>query len=791
MKSGNKKMNIEGSDDFQAPEEDPKAGQRTGRTGAAWKWLFGLTLLGAVVGVYSPALNGGFVWDDDAWTTGAEALYQEASGLWRIWTEPTAMQQYYPVTATTFWMDYHLWGWWTLPYHLQNVLLHACAALLFWRLLLRLQAPAAWLAACVFALHPVMAESVAWITERKNVLSMVLFLAALLAYDRFSSFSAQEGALRPRRRGMYGLALLLFCGALLAKVTAFALPPVILLLGWWKRGSVRWRADVLPTLPFFILSIGVGYGVGWLETHHVGAKGDLFGLPWPERVLVAGRAFWFYAGKLLAPVRQCFFYPRWDLDASSPWQWLFPLSAAGFVVGIWLARHRIGRGLPTAVFYFAGTLFPVLGLLDVYGMLFAQVADHWVYLSSLGVITAAVGLLAHLADRWRKPALVPAAAALLLPVLGGLTWIQARQYKDAETLLRTTLKKNPDSWISHNNLGGLLYDRGQWDEAMVHFREALKRRPDYPEAINNLALILFKKGEADQAMAFYRRTLEGTPSDYLRLKAQEGLANALVATGRAAEAVPLYENALSADPESHESHNNLGVALLELGRVDEAIGHLRKALELRPEYADACNNLGITFFRTGKIEEALANFRQAIERYPDQAEAFGKLGETLLAKGQVSEALAVCRAALEIRPDYPSALFTYGNALLFNGQSAEAAAHFERALAMTPQDIMVLNNLAWVLATSQDDAVRDGLRALTLARQASQLSGAGHPVILKTLAAAEAECGRFSNAVDISGQALSLAQAAGDASLTESIRKALDAYLRGRTFRELRESEGR
>ena len=267
---------------------------------------------------YLPALRGGFIWDDDSWTTRIIGLLRDTSGLRLIWFQPTALQQYYPLSGTTFWLDYQLWKFWTTPYHVENVLLHALAALLFWRLLLRLQVPGAWLASALFALHPVMVESVAWITERKNVLSLVFYLGALLAYLRYaqgvtgggwrvasgppsSDSGAASGLYASRFTGystldtrqpslFYALAFVLFLGALLAKTTTFSLPAVILLIGWWKRGQIRWRADVLPTLPFFALALGLCAVTAWLERYHVGAQGSDFVLTFPQRCLVAGRS---------------------------------------------------------------------------------------------------------------------------------------------------------------------------------------------------------------------------------------------------------------------------------------------------------------------------------------------------------------------------------------------------------------------------------------------------------------------------------------------------------------------
>ena len=252
---------------------------------------------------YLPVMHGGFLWDDGDWTTGIVPLLRDLSGLRLMWCQPTALQQYYPLSGTTFWLDYHLWGFWTLPYHVENVLLHAVSAVLFWQLLRRLETPGAWLAGAVFALHPVMVKSAGWITERKNVLSLVFYLGALLAYGRFNSFWKEDNGSRAQHRGAYGLALLLCLCALLAKTTAFSLPATIVLIGWWKRGRVRWREDVLPTLPMFALAIGLCWTTAWLEKTHIGAQGPDFALTFPEHSVIAGRVPWFYIGKLLWQAR--------------------------------------------------------------------------------------------------------------------------------------------------------------------------------------------------------------------------------------------------------------------------------------------------------------------------------------------------------------------------------------------------------------------------------------------------------------------------------------------------------
>jgi len=562
-------------------------------------WQGGLIVL-LVFLAYLPALHGGFVWDDDSWTTNLSPLFQDTSGLRLIWFQPTVLQQYYPLSGTTFWLDYQLWRFWTTPYHVENVLLHSLAALLFWRLLLRLQVPGAWLASALFALHPVMVESVAWITERKNVLSLVFYLGALLAYLRYAQGGTsgewrvasdpplQSFRLRTASTGQagtaggghappvtrhpslfYGLAFVLFLGALLAKTTTFSLPAAILLIGWWQRGQIRWRADVLPTLPFFALSIGLCAVTAWLEKYHLGAQGSDFALTFPQRCLIAGRAFWFYLGNLFWPANLCFVYPRWQPNPGVWWQWLYPVTAIGTLWVLWLARGRIGRGPVTALFFYVGTLFPVLGFMNAFFMRYSFVCDHWVYLSSLGLMTLVAALVVRTAEGLRTPAVVYGFAVIVLPVLLLLTWQQAGMYTDMETLWHDTLAKNPACWMAHNNLGAALTAKGQFDEAIENLRQAVQINPNYYEAQNNLGAALAAKGRFDEAIENFRKAIQINPN---------------------------YPAAL----------DNLGVALTSKGQFDEAIENYRKAIQINSNRPETFSHMGMTLGQLGRTREAVA-----------------------------------------------------------------------------------------------------------------------------------------------------------------------------------------
>ena len=413
-------------------------------------WLFASVLLIAVTLSYAPAWNGRPIWDDDAHMTKVEL--RSLGGLAQIWINPGATQQYYPLVHSVFWLEHKIWGDTIWPYHLVNIFLHALSAFLLWRILLRLKIPGAWLAAGIFALHPVQVESVAWISELKNTLSGALVLSAALLYLRFDE---------SRKRSEYVGALALFALALMSKSVIATLPAALLVIFWWKRGKLAWKSDVVPLLPFFALGIASGAFTAWMERTHIGAQGNQFALSFLDRCLIAGRAFWFYLAKLVWPTELTFIYPRWQISQLVWWQYLFPVSALILLAVLWKLRKR-WRGPLAAFLLFAGILFPALGFLNVYPFIFSYVADHFQYLASIAIITLASTGITLLLDRFaipRQPIIRYAIPIALLLTLGSLTWRQARTYRDAETLYLTTLQRNPDCWLAHNNLSAILLAR--------------------------------------------------------------------------------------------------------------------------------------------------------------------------------------------------------------------------------------------------------------------------------------------------------------------------------------------
>jgi len=563
--------------------------------------LFLAALLAAILLVYRPAWSGGFLWDDAAHLTRGDL--RSWQGLWRIWFDPGATQQHYPLVHSAFWLQQRLWGNDPTGYHLVTVLLHFGAALLVALNLRKLAVPGAYLAAAIFALHPVHVESVAWITELKNTLSAVFYLGAALAWLHFEE---------RRQLRTWLLALLLFALALCSKTVTATLPAALLLVHWWRRGRPSWRRGVVPLLPFFALGAVAGLFTIWVERRLVGAEGAAFDLSAAQRGLIAGRAAWFYLGKLVWPADLVFIYPRWNVDALALSQYLYPAAAVAAVGGLWARRKRFPGALAAALF-FLGTLFPALGFFDVYPFLFSFVADHFQYLASIGIIALAASGIASMPRRRAGQGV----SLAVLAILAALTWKQSHLYADAETLYRATIRGNPACWMAYNNLAGLLISRDAADEAEGLARTALKLKPGYPEAHNNLALALARRGQSDEAIVHYRQAIELSPG---YAEARNNLGFALAARGDLDEAIFQYRKALESEPGRAGIHYNLAMALVARGQVLPAVSHLRRAVEMQPDFLEAHNNLGILLARSGRLDEAIEQFRQALEIAPGSPE---------------------------------------------------------------------------------------------------------------------------------------------------------------------------
>jgi len=639
-------------------------------------WAIGCGVFAVTLLAHVRALRGEALWDDAAHIT-ARGL-QSFHGLWDIWFKLGATQQYYPVLHSAFWLEHRVWGDAALGYHLVNVGLHATGACLFALVLSRMrgaddsrQTPGKidWLAAAIFALHPVCVESVAWISEQKNTLSLVFYLLSALVYLRFD---------RERSWPWYALALVLFGLAVLTKSVTATLPAALLLMRYWQCGTLDWKRDWVPLLPWFVLGVSAGLVTAWVEQRFIGAQGATYELTFLERGFLAGRAIWFYLGKLLWPANLVFIYPHWTVVTTLSWS----LGAAAIVAllgALWRLRHW-NRGPLVAFLFFAGSLFPALGFVYVYPFRFSYVADHWQYLPSLGVIAFGVLGIEALVRRGvngasgEKTAVVRRAGGLLSAAVVGifflLTWRQAGNYRTDEILYQDTLRKNPECWLAHNNLGLLRLDSGRVFEAIDYFKAALCVKPDCADAYNNL-------GNA-----------------YAKIP------------DHAAESIAAFEQALRNYPDMAEAHGNLGWALVNAsGRFDEGVAHLRRALQLRPDFYRAHNSLGLALSKLPSgLPDAVAEFEAALAFDPDYAAARVNLGNALLTGGRVDEAIAQIELARQLEPGDPRVYYNLGLALVRAGRSNEAISAFERSLLLQPKNAETHDDLGNVLSEVGRDA---------------------------------------------------------------------------------------
>jgi tetratricopeptide (TPR) repeat protein len=661
--------------------------------------IFRSILLAALVlTAYAPVLHNGFIWDDDSYIEQNVQL-RSLHGLGRIWFDPlNAEPQYYPLTHTTLWIEYQLWGARPFGYHLDNLLLHLAGSLLLWRILLMLRIPGAYLVALIFAVHPIQVESVAWATERKNVLSGVFYFLSLWSYLHTRWVFLPRPVLRERlkvptrsRAGVrvlrerpgsiatpsspeeqknssngrwYALSLLFFLAALLSKSVTSTLPAVILLLIWWKRDRIR-AGDVAPLLPMFLAALAMGCLTGWMEKHVVGAIGPDFDWLTPlDRLCIAGRALWFYLAKLILPLRLTFIYPRWQIDPRDhPWQLLFPLSALLGLLALWLLRRRVGRGPLAASLFFTGTLFPALGFMNVFPMRYSFVADHFQYLACIGPIALAVAV----ALRFRIAVLFFA----VVPALCVLSNLQSRIYFDRATLWRDTLAKNPDSTMAHNNYAVELRNSGDIQAAKSQFRAAMDLNPDAADWVG-LGQCFAAQGDYQTARDMYLKALAKTPyssetvlrrlragNEFHLGTAYQALAahapNPALAHEYRLQAIDAYQQAIHLFPQYEDPRLNLAGVLIDEGRIPEAIDQCQFILNNDPNDVATLNMLGTACYAQHRLDEAQAQFEKALRLDPQNVNALSTLAAVIAQRGQIDRAIELLNQALTVDPNSPLA----------------------------------------------------------------------------------------------------------------------------------------
>jgi len=522
-----------------------------------------------------------------------------------------------------------LWGLSTTGYHWVNLLLHVGSALLVWAVLARLKVPGSWLAAAIFALHPVQVESVAWITERKNVLMGFFFLLTLLAWIVF----ADERTRRPWI--FYCLALVCYVLALSAKATACTLPAALFLILWLEKKPITIRR-LIQILPFVVLGIGMGLLAVWWERYHQGTNRGLFTFLSPiERILVASRAVWFYLSKIFWPSNLTFIYPRWNISAAHVVDYIWLLAGVGACVAIYFLRRYVGRSVEVAAAFFVVTLSPVLGFVMLFTFRYTFVADHYQYLACIGPIALASAGIVNLSDKFAHyRGVIVSVALLVVASLGILTWRQAATYTDIETLWRTTLARNPECWMAETNLGFVLIQKGKIDEGIVHYRSALQMQPDSWDAEYNLGTALVRKGQVDEAIRHCERAVGMRPTDP---DAQVSLGDALLRKGRIDDAIDHYQKAMMARPDHFLSRYGLCQALLAKGELDSAIQVCRSALVLWPLDPDCQTALAIALEEKGKPAEAIQHYQKALEVAPESVATLTNLAWLLATSPDASQ----------------------------------------------------------------------------------------------------------------------------------------------------------
>src|SRR6267378_3445047 len=651
-------------------------------------WLFGVLLAALTIFAYRPAWNGGFLWDDDVYITNNELL-TAPDGLRRIWFSLDSPSQYFPLVYTTFRIEHGLWGLNSTGYHWVNLVLHVANALLVWLVLARLKVPGAWLAGAIFALHPVQVESVAWITERKNVLMGFFFLLTLLAWARFIDERSQRPIQRSRAHGkqrakevtqagklnpsswrFYWLALIFYLLALCSKATACTLPAALFLILWLQKKRIDSRR-VLQIAPFIVLGLALGLMAIWWERYHQFTLGPMFAFGPLGRLIIATHAAWFYLGKLLWPAKLTFIYPQWTIEPNNPFSYIWLVAGIALCAAIHFARRYVGRSAEVAAAFFLATLSPILGFIMLYTFRYTFVADHYQYLACIGPIALVSAGLVKLTESARLgPRFLASFRILILGALGILTWRQSDSYRDIETLWRTTIDRNPDCWMAEHNLAGRLLEKKDFDGAIAHFERAVQFRFDNPESHYGMADALRRKGDIERAMSEARISLNLRPNDP---DTHVVLGMALMTKGSVEEAAEHFSKAVEIRPNHSTGHYNLAIALLEKHETGKAIEQYEKAIEVQPDLVEALTNLSWIF----------ANYADAtIRNAPKAVELAEKANQ--LTGGADPLVLRTLAAAYASNRSFDKALETSRRALQFAQEqhNIEAAEAIRREMSL-------------------------------------------------------------------------------------------------------------
>jgi tetratricopeptide (TPR) repeat protein len=834
----------------------------------------------AAMFVYIPAMQSKWIWDDNLLITQFPPM-QHKDGLRVFWFSSLLSKQlewmekhapwlverlpwikqdaeladmvpdYYPITWSTLWLEWKVWGDNPYAFHVTNCLMHALAAVLVWRVLAGLSIPAAFLAGLVFAVHPVNVCSVAWISECKNTLVILFFLLTLLFYFKFD---------QRRRWFWYVLALVMFVFALLSKASVVTLPVVLFLAAWWRReggqtsapgfldrlvGTWRWGsdgqpqvnpaagkwryflADLVRTMPFFLLAAGASWLIVNFQIHHV-IRGEEIYKPgegtigW--RLAMAGAVPWFYLYKDLWPFELLMIYRRWNIDAGSL-RWYLPGVAlvVSAVVLLCLHRRSWARNLIFALGYFLVMLFPTLGFFDMYFFVHSLVADHWQYLSIIGVIALVIGTGGWFFQRQRRAVRWVGIAAGVV-VVGGLavlTWNQTLVYEDQIALWRYNLPKNGDAWMGQYNLGTTLAEsvieerdspnrRAVLEESLVHFLRATELRPTDTAAQNNTGMTLLSLNRPEEALPYFHRAIE-LGGKQGNLQAATNLCLAYQTKGDIPEALKWVEKAGQMTPyprpELYMIHADI---LMMAKREEDAVAKLTEALRIEPRFVEAWYRRGLIYKSLGKVDQAQADFQQTVRLQANAAPALVQLAQIAQEQGRIDEAIHLCTQAILVQPGYTEARYRLGLLLMAAGRNAQAATHlslvvqadpsnfeahgnlalalrrlgqiapaiaeYRKVLELKPGWVAPMCDLAMILAHPGSGPHRDLVGAFELADKACRMTQYGDPRVVETLAMVYAEAGRFDQAVKFQQQAMDLLKGQVDEKGLNILKRRIELY---------------
>jgi len=784
----------------------------TEKSGIIRVWVVSLLLCALTGATYLPVTQHQFInYDDPVYVTDNPYVQAGLTLESVLWTFKTGRSgNWHPVTWLSLMLDSELYGDWPGGFHLTNLLLHIANTVLLF-VLLRIMTGALWRSAFVaalFAVHPLHVESVAWVAERKDVLSTFFGLLTLLAYARYATTPDTQESIR---RKYYFIALALFALALMSKPMLVTLPFVMLLLDYWPLHRVKLdkggQLDITPKsdsertasqpaapglhvqlvklvfekVPFFALTLLICI-VTVLAQRQTDALASPRLIPITNRLAQMPVSYVRYLGKTFWPANLAVFYPYKLIGWDSPTPYITALVLLAMSV-VALARARRWPYLLTGWFWFIGTLVPVIGLVQVGRQ---SIADRYTYIPLIGVFLVAAWWLARLVPgRHLLRHAVAAGCAAVVVASSFATRHQLRYWQNSKLLFQHALSVTKLNDVAHNNLGAALMAEGDIEGAQRNFEAALRINPEHREARMNLGFIMVQNGEVEEGLSLLRTVLEAWPT----AKAHYNFGTALVETGNYADAVPYLQVAVKLRPDFFNAHMNLGTALTYLGRFEEALPHFVTAVKLQPNHPDAQFNLGAASAALGKLDQAAAALSKSVSLRPQDTKTRRLLVDIALKKQNLNAVITNLVEIVRVEPEATTA-FDLARLLVQVGKADAAIQYYRIALDMKPDWHQAYNNLALILATHPDAQVRNGAEAVALAERACALTQSQVPVYLSTLAAAYAEAGRFNDAVRTAEQASALAEALGQTNLARRNAELLQLYRAGKPFHDQSLSPG-